>query len=102
MALDYSKMSVSRNCFSKTLQFMEKYIMLSYLLFQYMEGFMNEIMQSLAHGWHDLFTPAGFAMLVNVIMIDIVMSADNAILIGLATQKLAQKDKKKAIFFGIA
>lgn len=76
--------------------------MLSYLLFQYMEGFMNEIMQSLAHGWHDLFTPAGFAMLVNVIMIDIVMSADNAILIGLATQKLAQKDKKKAIFFGIA
>lgn len=48
------------------------------------------------------FTPAWFAMLVNVIMIDIVMSADNAILIGLATQRLAAKDKKKAIIFGIA
>jgi predicted tellurium resistance membrane protein TerC len=35
-------------------------------------------------------------------MIDIVMSADNAILIGLATQRLAAKDKKKAIIFGIA
>lgn len=67
-----------------------------------MEGFIDEIMQSLIHGWHDLFTPEGFAMLMNVIMIDIVMSADNAILIGLATQKLAAKDKKKAIIFGIA
>ena len=67
-----------------------------------MEEFINGITQSLVHGWHDLFTPTGFAMLVNVIMIDIVMSADNAILIGLATQKLAAKDKKKAIIFGIA
>ena len=67
-----------------------------------MEEFIHGITQGLVHGWHNLFTPAGFAMLVNVIMIDIVMSADNAILIGLATQKLAQKDKKKAIFFGIA
>lgn len=67
---------------------------------------MDQILSSLHHlfidGWHDLWTPAGLAMLVNVIMIDIVMSADNAILIGLATQKLNPKDRKKAIFFGIA
>lgn len=41
-------------------------------------------------------------MLINVIMIDIVMSADNAILIGLATKNLRPSDRKKAIFFGIA
>lgn len=67
---------------------------------------MDQILASLHHlfidGWHDLWTPAGLAMLINVIMIDIVMSADNAILIGLATQKLNPKDRKKAIFLGIA
>ena len=40
--------------------------------------------------------------MLNIIIIDIVMSGDNAILIGMATNKLHGKDRKKAIFFGIA
>lgn len=39
--------------------------------------------------------------LLNIILIDIVMSGDNAILIGMATRKLQGAERKKAIFFGI-
>ncbi|MBC7503591.1 TerC family protein [Candidatus Gracilibacteria bacterium] len=35
-------------------------------------------------------------------MIDLVMSGDNAILIGMATKKLKGADRKKAIFWGVA
>ncbi len=46
-----------------------------------------------------LGTPIGIIALVNIIFIDIVMSGDNALLIGLATKDLAPKDRKKAIFW---
>lgn len=36
----------------------------------------------------DLFTAHGAIVLLNIILIDIVMSGDNAILIGMATRKL--------------
>ena len=36
----------------------------------------------------DLFTSHGAMALLNIILIDIVMSGDNAILIGMATRKL--------------
>lgn len=36
----------------------------------------------------DLFTANGALALLNIILIDIVMSGDNAILIGMATRKL--------------
>ncbi|EKD30418.1 MAG: integral membrane protein TerC [uncultured bacterium (gcode 4)] len=50
----------------------------------------------------DLFTANGAIVLLNIILIDIVMSGDNAILIGMATRKLQGAERKKAIFFGIA
>lgn len=50
----------------------------------------------------DLFTSHGAIVLLNIILIDIVMSGDNAILIGMATRKLQGAERKQAIFFGIA
>lgn len=58
---------------------------------------MNQILQE----FYALGTPAGMMALFNIILIDIVMSGDNAILIGMATKGLQGKDRKKAIFFGI-
>ncbi len=49
----------------------------------------------------ELFTLTGAMALLNIILIDIVMSGDNAILIGMATRKLQGSERKKAIFFGI-
>lgn len=49
-----------------------------------------------------LFSATGIMVLINIILIDIVMSGDNAILIGMATRKLQGAERKKAIFFGIA
>jgi YjbE family integral membrane protein len=49
----------------------------------------------------ELFTLAGAMVLLNIILIDIVMSGDNAILIGMATRKLQGSERKKAIFLGI-
>lgn len=48
-----------------------------------------------------IFTAAGFFALVNVILIDIVMSGDNAIVIGLATKNLHGAERKKAITIGV-
>ena len=48
-------------------------------------------MEELMNHIYDIFTPAGFFALVNVILIDIVMSGDNAIVIGLATKDLHGK-----------
>jgi YjbE family integral membrane protein len=49
-----------------------------------------------------LLTPAGLLALVNVILIDIVMSGDNAIVIGLATRDLPEKDRRRVIMIGVA
>lgn len=49
-----------------------------------------------------LFTMGGFLSLVNVILIDIVLSGDNAIVIGMATKDLRGKERKRAIVIGIA
>jgi len=48
-----------------------------------------------------LVTPEGFFALINVILIDIVMSGDNAIVIGLATKDLHGNQRKYAIALGI-
>lgn len=48
-----------------------------------------------------LWTLAGLAWLVNIIIIDIIMSGDNAIIIGMATKDLDEKYRKKAIMIGI-
>jgi predicted tellurium resistance membrane protein TerC len=46
-----------------------------------------------------LLTSAGLFALLNIILIDLVMSGDNAILIGMATKKLTGADRAKAIFW---
>lgn len=48
-----------------------------------------------------LATPEGAFALFNIIMIDLVMSGDNAILIGMATKNLQGKERAKAIFWGV-
>jgi YjbE family integral membrane protein len=58
-------------------------------------------MDVIVKNFADLFTVTGAVVLMNIILIDIVMSGDNAILIGMATRKLEGKERKKAIFFGI-
>ncbi|MDD5770440.1 MAG: TerC family protein [Candidatus Gracilibacteria bacterium] len=49
----------------------------------------------------NIFTISGLLALVNIIIIDIVMSGDNAIVIGMATRNLPDKLRKKAILVGI-
>ena len=49
----------------------------------------------------ELFTFAWLASLFHIIMIDVVLSGDNAIIIGMATNKLPEKLRKKAIMIGI-
>lgn len=58
---------------------------------------MDTIMQHVS----ELSSIEGLLVVINIILIDIVMSGDNAILIGMATRKLEGKERKKAIFFGI-
>lgn len=59
---------------------------------------MEMIIADLMH----IFTPAGGMALLNIILIDLVMSGDNAILIGMATKNLKGVQRKKAIFWGVA
>lgn len=58
---------------------------------------MEQIISEASH----LITPAGFFALVNVILIDIVMSGDNAIVIGLAVKDLQGARRKQTIALGI-
>ena len=46
-----------------------------------------------------LFTSAGAFALLNIILIDLVMSGDNAILIGMATKNLPPELRRRAIFW---
>ena len=58
---------------------------------------MEQIIQDF---WH-IFTIAWALALLNIIIIDIVMSWDNAIVIGMATKNLPEKLRKKAIMIWI-
>ncbi len=58
---------------------------------------MEQIIQDF---WH-IFTIAWALALLNIIIIDIVMSWDNAIVIGMATRNLPEKLRKKAIMVWI-
>ena len=58
---------------------------------------MEQIFSEASH----LITSAGFFALVNVILIDIVMSGDNAIVIGLAVKDLQGAKRKQTIALGI-
>ncbi len=49
----------------------------------------------------EIFTAAGFAALLQVIAIDLVLAGDNAIVIGLAAAGLPAEQRRKAILVGI-
>ncbi len=50
----------------------------------------------------DLFTPGTLSALLQVIMIDLVLAGDNAIVIGMAAAGLPSELRRKAILIGIA
>ncbi len=58
-------------------------------------------MEQLLSNLSGIFTMTGFFALVNVILIDIVMSGDNAIVIGLATKNLHGTERRKTIVIGV-
>jgi predicted tellurium resistance membrane protein TerC len=60
---------------------------------------MLEFFSTLETDFLHLFTSAGAFALMNIILIDLVMSGDNAILIGMATKNLPPELRKKAIFW---
>ena len=49
----------------------------------------------------EIFTADGFAALLQVMMIDLVLAGDNAIVIGLAAAGLPKEQRGKAILVGI-
>ena len=49
----------------------------------------------------EIFTAEGFAALLQVMAIDLVLTGDNAIVIGLAAAGLPKEQRSKAILFGI-
>ena len=60
------------------------------------------MLDTLSSDFLHLFTSAGAFALLNIILIDLVMSGDNAILIGMATKNLSPEIRKKAIFWWVA
>lgn len=49
----------------------------------------------------ELFSPAAFAALFQVLMIDLVLAGDNAVAVGLAAGGLPPELRRKAIFWGL-
>jgi YjbE family integral membrane protein len=48
----------------------------------------------------ELFSPAFFAALLSIILIDLALAGDNAIVIGLAARKVPKHMQKKVLFWG--
>ena len=49
----------------------------------------------------DLFTPEKLTILTQIILIDLVLAGDNAIIIGMVASKFPVEQRKKVIFWGI-
>ena len=49
----------------------------------------------------DLFTPEQITILTQIILIDLVLAGDNAIIIGMVASKFPPEQRKKVIFWGI-
>ena len=49
----------------------------------------------------ELFTPEQIAILGQIILIDLVLAGDNAIIIGMVASKFPIEQRKKIIFWGI-
>ena len=50
----------------------------------------------------ELFTPEQLTILTQIILIDLVLAGDNAIIIGMVASKFPLEQRKKIIFFGIS
>jgi YjbE family integral membrane protein len=50
----------------------------------------------------ELFTPAAIAALFQVVMIDLALAGDNAIVVGMAAAGLPEQQRTRAILFGMA
>lgn len=50
----------------------------------------------------DIFTQGGFFALLQVILIDIVLAGDNAVVIGMSAAHVEARDRKTVIFWGLA
>ena len=50
----------------------------------------------------ELFTPEQITILTQIILIDLVLAGDNAIIIGMVASKFPLKQRKKIIFWGIS
>ncbi|HUO98296.1 MAG TPA: TerC family protein [Rhizomicrobium sp.] len=50
----------------------------------------------------DLFTQGGFFALLQVILIDVVLAGDNAVVIGMSAAHVQKADRRKVIFWGLA
>jgi YjbE family integral membrane protein len=50
----------------------------------------------------DIFTQGGFFALLQVILIDVVLAGDNAVVIGMSAARVEKTDRKRVIFWGLA
>ncbi len=50
----------------------------------------------------DIFTQGGFFALLQVILIDLVLAGDNAVVIGMSAAHVHASDRRKVIFWGLA
>lgn len=50
----------------------------------------------------EILTPAGFAVLVQVILIDLTMAGDNVVIMGTLTSGLPARERRKVIMLGVA
>ena len=49
----------------------------------------------------EILTPAGFAVLLQVILIDLTMAGDNVVIIGTLTSGLPDRDRRRVIMLGV-
>jgi YjbE family integral membrane protein len=49
----------------------------------------------------DLFTAGAFFALMQVLLIDVVLAGDNAVVIGMSAAQVAKADRRKVIFWGL-
>jgi YjbE family integral membrane protein len=50
----------------------------------------------------EIWTPAGLAVLLQVILIDLTMAGDNVVIMGTLTSGLPARERRKVILFGVA
>ena len=78
-----------------------------YIAVEYLKKFDKHIIQpsmdyNLSQDLAAIASITGVLSVLNIILIDIVLSGDNAILIGMATKNLPERERNRAIVFGIA